>query len=692
MQKEDFLFELGCEELPIAAVRQLGDALQKAFVFYLDKYKLSYDRIQWFATPRRLAVLVMRLDLQQPSFSMERIGPSIEAAYAKDGSPSIAFLGFAKSCEVSIDQISVKETSRGKKLYCMVDKPGKLTQDLLPEIITQAMKRLNIGKAMRWNNSEYVFARPVHWLLALLGSDIILIDLFGIAASNLTFGHRFHSPRPLMIDKPKNYADILIKKGFVIPNFEVRKNLIRKLAIFDARKQGNLLMDDDLLNEVTSLVEWPVAYLGHFNDAFLKTPKEALIASMKKHQRCFPVVNDSGDLLPYFVIISNIESKNPNTVIEGNEKVINARLADATFFYKQDTQRSLDSRLPKLKSMLFHEKLGSMWDKAKRIERLVVFLAKQLDLEAPIAQCAKRAAMLSKCDLTSELVCEFPTLQGIAGYYYAKHDKESNNCALAIYDHYKPSFSKDTLPRTIEGQLIALADKIDTLVSIIGLNLLPTGDKDPFALRRAALGIVRMSIEKQLSFDLKSVLEKACKNFHLILPNKNTVSSTFDFIIQRLKVWYLDQGASLQQFMSVYAVNPTNLADFDKRLKAVSIFVEIPEAKSLATANKRVFNILKKQPTALKTGIVDPSLFEVDAEKVLYKLIQKKAGLVEKLSSKYQYREALMALAEFKLPVDTFFEDVLVMVKDKRLQKNRLALLSQLRQLLIKVADIAYLS
>jgi glycyl-tRNA synthetase beta chain len=452
-------------------------------------------------------------------------------------------------------------------------------------------------------------------------------------------------------------------------------------------------MDDALLDEVTSLVEWPVAYLGHFNDAFLKTPKEALIASMKVHQRCFPVVNNQGMLKPYFVIISNLDSKKPQTVIEGNARVINARLADAAFFYQQDIKQSLESRLSKLKVMTFQEKLGSMSDRVKRLEQCAEFLAKTLHEKVTSIKAIKRAAKLSKSDLASELVYEFPELQGTAGYYYAIHDQESTECAIAIRDHYKPCFSGDTLPDTMAGQILSMADKIDLLISIIGLNQIPTGDKDPFALRRAALGIIRISIEKGLSFDLLKVLEKASKSFHPALPNKKAVPQAFDFITQRLKAWYLDQGISPQQFMSVRAVNPTNLVDFDARLKAVATFVQIPEAKSLSIANKRVMNILKKQKINMSSrGMVDPKLFEVSAEKELWKCIKSKSTLVERLSKKYQYEEALTSLAELKTSIDCFFEDVFVMVKNKQIQKNRLTLLVELRKLLTMVADIAYLS
>jgi glycyl-tRNA synthetase beta chain len=693
MQTKDFLFELGCEELPIASVKQLSDALGQAMEFYLAKNKLSYEKLQCFATPRRLAVLVYKLAVQQPSFTIERIGPSIEAAYAKDGSPSIAFLGFARSCQVSIDKISTKETPRGKKLYCLVEKKGALTTNLLPDLLDTVIKKLPIGKAMRWSDFEYNFARPVHWVVALFGRDIIPFTLFGIRASNRTTGHRFHAPQSFVINEPKEYVETLTNKAFVIPSFTVRRALIKKLATNIATTQGIPLVDEALLNEVTSLVEWPIAYLGHFNEAFLKTPKEALIASMKVHQRCFPVVDDQGALKPYFVIISNLQSKRPETVIAGNVRVINARLADAAFFYTQDLKQSLESRLAKLKIMTFQEKLGSMLDRVKRLERIVACLGKALNQSPTIIKHTKRAAKLSKSDLTSALVYEFPELQGIAGYYYARADREPNACAMAIREHYNPRFSGDALPSTIPGQLVALADKIDTLIGIIGLNQIPSGDKDPFALRRAALGIIRISIEKSLSFDLKKLLKMASELFHTSLPNKKVVLQSFDFIMQRLKSWYLDQGISSQQFMSVAVVDSTNLVDFDQRLQAVSVFLQIPEAESLSIANKRVMNILKKQKITPKNcGTVDSALFETDAEKKLWQSIKRKRAQVISLSKKQQYGEALVALAELKAPSDAFFDSVFVMVEKKRIQKNRLALLAELRQLLTSIADIAYLS
>jgi glycyl-tRNA synthetase beta chain len=693
MQTEDFLFEIGCEELPIAAVKRLSESLEKTFAASLEKHRLSYDRIQSFASPRRLAVVILRLALKQASFSTERIGPGVESAYAKDGSPSIAFLGFAKSCGVSIDRISTKETPRGKKLYCIVETSGQTAETLLPNLITEVVYRFSVGKTMRWGNFDYHFARPVHWVVAMLGRQVIPVKLFGICSADRTFGHRFHAPESFSIDAPASYAHLLLNQAFVVPNFDVRKKLIHQLAVKQAKKQGELWIDEVLLNEVTALVEWPVAYLGRFNPDFLNVPKEALIASMKIHQRCFPVVGQHGKLLPYFVIISNIDSKRPKTVIEGNNKVINARLADAAFFYQKDIQHTLESRVVKLESILFHEKLGSLWDRVKRLIKSAEYLANVLRQEKVVVDCVRRAALLSKSDLTSELVYEFSELQGMAGYYYARHDRESVHCAKAIRDQYKPICSGGMLPERIEGQILAIADKLDTLTSMIGLNQLPSGDKDPFALRRAAMGMIRIVIDAQLSFDLKSALNQAYQNFTLTLPNADTVNQIFEFILQRLKSWYADQGVSSKHFASVYAANTTDLVDFDRRLKAVLLFAQRPEANSLSSANKRVLNILKKQHKLLEQLTpVDTSLFEAEAEKSLWHHMQNKAKAVKAFVQQKEYTAAFNMLAELKAPVDTFFDHVLVMANDKKLKNNRLALLSQLRALFVKIADIAYLS
>jgi len=690
MQTKDFLLEIGCEELPIAAVKSLSNALKNNIEEALNKADLSHGNIQTFATPRRLALLAHDLALQQTPRKIERIGPNIEAAYAKDGSFSIAFLGFARSCGVSTDEVQTKKTPRGKKLYCLVEKEGALTKDLLPELIKNAIKKLPIPKPMRWGNHDIAFVRPVHWILMLLGTDVVQAKILGKAASGKTYGHRFHHPMALVVQKPSEYSAILSSQGHVIPDFEARKNLIKKLAQHASEDYGNVVLDEALLDEVTSLVEWPVAHLGQFSIRFLKTPKEALISSMKKHQKCFPIINDKGELQPCFIMISNIESKHKESVINGNEKVINARLSDATFFFEQDLKQTLDDRLEKLKQVTFQEKLGSLHDRSKRLEKLAAHIAKKLKCKADIVKNCKRAALLCKCDLVSKLVYEFPELQGIAGYYYARGNKESKESMIAIREHYKPAFSGDDLPETIEGQIISLADKLDLLVGIIGINQLPTGDKDPFALRRAALGIVRILTEKNISIGLISILKQTEKNYSS-LPNKKAAEQTFDFILQRLKAFYLDQDMPVQIFMAVEAVKPTDLLDFVHRMLAVVEFTKLPEAADLSAANKRVFNILKKQKGKIKEK-VETKLFESNTEKQLWNLIQKHQKSISKLCKEHQYTESLRELAELKTPIDVFFDEVLVMAKNKKVRDNRLALLAKLRELFIQVADVALLS
>lgn len=733
MDKQDLLLEIGCEELPTHAVKTLSNELHNKICTLLSAQKLNYGDTQAFATPRRIAVIINGLDAQQAAQTIERQGPPYSQAYDANSKPTPTALGFAQSCGVPVEALSFLETNKGKRLYFKGEKAGQSTFDLLPELMRQAITQLPIARPMRWGAHTESFARPVHWLLCLYGREIIKINMFGLHASNHTYGHRFHNPDMLTIHEPKDYARTLHEHGKVIADFKERyEKICQKIqaAIPDrkatrtsssskagdpkisgssafAEDDGKIFTEDDgsmfaegggsaqlrvemdteLLNEVTSLVEWPVALCGRFNPEFLKVPQEALITSMKINQKYFPVLDQEGRLQPAFILISNINSKDPALVIHGNERVLNARLSDAAFFYKNDCAHSLQSRLPQLQHIVFQKQLGSIGDKTQRIMTLTASIAKNIGADA----AAQLAAQLCKCDLLSEMVGEFPTLQGIMGYYYALNDGLGPVCATAIKEHYYPRFASDATPSNLEGCAVSLADKLDTLIGIFGINQIPSGDKDPFALRRAANGILHILIEKQLAVDLMPLLQETQKNYAIHLPNTDVVSQAYDFIMQRLKSLCLEKSFSAEQFEAVLACRPPQPLDFMRRIHAVREFQKLPEAAALAAANKRVSNILKKQITGKLPEKIDAALFEHDAERVLAKQLESISKTVTSLYQETKYAEALKKLAVLKEPVDTFFDKVMVMVEDERLRNNRIALLAALHCLFTQVADISLL-
>ncbi len=686
MNKQDFLLEIGCEEIPANMQQTLSHNLREQLSQLLSENKLTFTNIKCFSTPRRLAIIVNELDTIQPAQSFERQGPGLQEAYDKNGTPTLMCIGFAKSCGVSVDQLETKETPKGKRLFCVSKKPGQQTKELLPEIVSKAISKLSIPKPMRWGNHTTSFIRPVHWVVMLFGDELIPAEILGQKTTRDTLGHRFHHPKPIRISKPSEYNLLLYSQGFVIADFEARKNVIQKSIRALENDNQKVIVDENLLDEVTGLVEWPVVLKGTFDKSFLTVPKEALMTAMKTHQKCFPVVDKNDQLLPYFILTSNIMSKNPEMVVAGNERVIRARLSDAAFFYQQDLSRSLLNRLPQLDSIIFQDQLGSLGDKTQRLIKLITHLSKKINLENAHA---KRAAQLCKCDLVTGMVSEFPNLQGIMGCYYALHDQESENVATAIREHYLPKFSGDVLPQTEMGVCLALADRIDTLTGIIGIGKIPTGDKDPFALRRTAHGIVRLLIEKKLDIDLLGLLKESKKLFAVELSNQNVINDTFDFIMGRLKSYYIEQGIAVEVFEAVNARKPSSLFDFDRRVKAVMHFQKLPEAISLAAANKRVLNILKKQTT--KLSCAHSKYFEFPAEHELDKKLDICANAVNALYEKADYEKALSELSTLKEPIDQFFDSVMVMVDDENKKQNRLALLKQIGNLLGKVADISLL-
>lgn len=684
--KRDLLFEIGCEELPKQALETLSQALVERVSEQLLNAHLEHGPIRAYATPRRLALIIHDLSAGQGQQTIERLGPSRESAFDKEGTPTMACMGFAKSCGVSVDQLEMQKTDKGERVICRITEKGAKTSEIIAHLIHEATQKLPIAKPMRWGNHDTQFVRPVHWVVLLYGNDIIPGSILGKKTGNHSLGHRFHHPDPITIPSAKDYVPTL-EKAFVIADFHARKENIRQQMEKMNSESARVIIDDSLLREVSALVEWPVALKGKFKSEFLKVPKEVLMTSMATHQKCFPVVDASGNLNAEFILISNIKSSDASAVIKGNERVINARLSDAAFFFNKDQKMPLADRLSHLDPVLFQKQLGSMGDKTRRIASLAKTIAKKMGLDFALIE---RAALLSKCDLVTDMVGEFPDLQGIMGQHYALHDGENPAVALAIKEHYYPRFSGDILPSTAEGASVALADKLDTLLGIFGINQIPTGDKDPFALRRMALGIVRILIEKELPLDLVELLALAKAGYKNSLPNEQALEQTFQFLMNRLKAWYLEGGIHPNVFESVLAKNPTSPLDFHHRIIAVQEFQTLSEAEALAAANKRVSNILKKIPenTSLK---IDPALFTQAEEKQLAEALSTHTKIVSEYYQNANYAKALSDLSALKEPVDLFFDKVMVMAEDEKIRNNRLALLLSLRKLFTQVADISLL-
>jgi len=687
----DFLFEILTEELPPKNLKKLAVSLLNEVNFSLNKEGLEFKTSNYYATPRRLAIIIENLNEKQQDNEIERKGPALAQAFDESGKPTPACTGFAKSCNTTPDKLYTIKAKQGEWVGFKVIKHGKNTKELMPEIIQAALKKLPIAKRMRWGSGITEFVRPVHNIVMLYGDKVISSEILGFKANRNTQGHRFLSSGITPITSPSAYLTLL-KNQFVIASFSERQELIKEqIAAIVKEKVGNnakAVINPELLDEVTGLVEWPVALCGNFDKEFLDVPKEFVISAMQDHQKYFPVVDDKQNLLPFFITISNIQSKQPEQVIKGNERVLRARLSDAAFFYSSDKKVSLAKRSLLLKNVIFQKDLGTVFDKAERVSHLATSIAKELnqDIEA-----ITKAASITKADLTTELVGEFPELQGVAGYYYALSEKYSDEIATALKEQYLPKFSGDALPSSVTGSVLAVSDRIDTLVGIFGINKAPTGDKDPFALRRAALGLIRIFIENKLDLDLESLINHSVSLYGDKIKNKNTAKDVLNFIFDRLKNWYHDQNLSVEVFNSVSTLNITNLLDLDKRMQAVKVFLQLDEAEALSAANKRVSNILSKHKEDLNITEINESLFEQDIEKTLaHELLAKRKEIVA-LSKNRQYQEVLTNLAELRKPVDTYFDNVLVMAEDKKIRDNRLLLLKNLRELFLNVADIALL-
>lgn len=688
--RADFLFELGTEELPPKALLRLSDALTEELLTGLREAGLSFGTHQSYAAPRRLAVLIRDVAASTPEQAVERKGPALASAFDAEGKPSRALEGFARSCGVTVDALEKIETDKGTWLVYRHTQSGKTAAEIIPAAIARALDKLPTPKRMRWGSHEVEFIRPVHWAVALHGNTVIDTGILGVKAGRETFGHRFHHPAAITIESPASYADVLEKQGFVLADFAARRNKIQaQIEAIASELGGTARVDDDLLDEVTALVEWPVAVAGQFEESFLQVPHEALISTMQGNQKYFPLVDAQNRLLPWFITIANIDSKNPAAVREGNERVIRPRFADALFFWNEDRKHTLESHLESLKTVIFQQRMGSLFDKTIRVERLAEYIAEQIG--GDVTQ-TRRAARLCKCDLQSHMVGEFPELQGIMGRYLATHDGEPAVVAQAQDDYYLPRRAGDALPGDAVSQAVALADRLDTLMGIFAIGQAPTGAKDPFALRRAALGVLRIIVEQQLDLDLKSLLEQAAKGLDSIIPEAvEHVQAVFEFITERQYRYSLDRAIRADVFAAVAAVGTTRPLDFEQRMVAVNEFLNLPEAEPLTAGNKRIQNILKKQEQPVDDHIQVDLLHEA-AEKALFDAVTEITPHIRAATAERAYTDALTELAQLRAPIDRFFDEVMVMADDAAIRRNRLALLQQTGALFLSIADLTQLN
>jgi glycyl-tRNA synthetase beta chain len=682
----DCLIEILTEEMPPKSLKSLAIHFAEGMREGLEKASLTFSEVKYFATPRRLAVLVTQLANQAPTQSIERKGPAWDKAFDAEGNPTQATKGFAASCGVQPRDLVKIETDAGAWVGCRVEQAGKSVAEHLPVLTTAVLAHLPIRKRMRWGSGEATFVRPVHGVVMLYGEEVIPATILGCKASNKTVGHRFMSPDTFTISAPLHY-EAALQKHYVIADFEKRRAHIRALAEKAAAPHA-VLMRDELVDEVTGLVEWPIALKGSFEAAFLTLPEAVLISVMHDHQRYFPVTSKDKKLSPHFIVISNIESQHEAHVVKGYERVLRARLKDAVFFFEEDRKISLEKRVEDLRGIVFQEKLGSIHDKAIRLSNLIRILAGSLNVQD--TKQAVRVGLLAKADLTTQMVTEFPVLQGVMGEQYALHDHEPLEIAQAIREHYLPRFAGDTLPTTTLGQIVALADRIDTLVGIFGVNQAPTGDKDPYGLRRLALGLIRILIEHQVNLAVKQMIAEA-KKIYPALPNAAADTEVWTFITERLRVWYVDQGVGADTFKAVMANDIDNFCDLDRRIQAVEAFKQTSHAKALSLAHKRVSHLLEQATDQLHAGAVNPTHFEHEAEQSLFNALAEKRKQVSQLYEKREYKQILLKLADLHAPLDQFFEAVMVMTDDPAKRANRLLLLVELRTLFLGVADIALL-
>ena len=687
MTTQNFLVEIGTEELPPKALKTLATSFADNVEAELNQAGLTFDTIEWFAAPRRLAVKVLNLATQQPSKEIEKRGPAVSAAFDAEGKPTKAAEGWARGCGITVDQAERIATDKGEWLVHRAKIEGQPTKNLLNYIVANALAKLPIPKPMRWADKTVQFIRPVHTVTMLLGDELIEGEILGVASARTIRGHRFLGEKEFEIQHADQYPQLLHEKGSVIADFNERKAEILAKSQAKATALGGVAdIEESLLEEVTSLVEYPNVLAAKFEERFLAVPAEALVYTMKGDQKYFPIYDKDGKLLPHFIFVSNINPEDPTAIIEGNEKVVRPRLTDAEFFFKTDLKQKLVDRLPRLETVLFQQQLGTLKDKTDRIEQLAGEIAKQIGADEAKA---KRAGLLSKCDLMTNMVFEFTDTQGVMGMHYARHDGEDEEVAVALNEQYMPRFAGDELPKSLVASAVALADKFDTLTGIFGIGQAPKGSADPFALRRAALGALRIIVEKNLPLDLEDLVKKSAALFGDKLTNKNVVADVVDFMLGRFRAWYQDEGIAVDVIQAVLARRPTRPADFDARVRAVSHFRTLDSAEALAAANKRVSNILAKADAAI--GEINLTACVEPAEKALAEAVLALRTEVQPLIAKGDYTAVLDKLANLRAPVDNFFDNVMVNAEDPALRQNRLAILNTLQDLFLQVADISVL-
>ncbi|MGC6389365.1 glycine--tRNA ligase subunit beta [Ewingella sp. S1.OA.A_B6] len=688
MTEKTFLVEIGTEELPPKALRSLAESFAANLTAELDAANLPHGDVKWFAAPRRLALKVSALHESQADREVEKRGPAVSQAFDAEGKPSKAAEGWARGCGITVDQADRLVTDKGEWLVYRAHVKGESAQHLLAPMVATSLAKLPIPKLMRWGDSDVQFVRPVHTVTLLLGDELIPAKILGIDSARTIRGHRFMGEPEFTLDNADQYPQILLERGKVIADYEQRKAIIKRDAEKAAKEIGGIAdLSESLLEEVTSLVEWPVVLTAKFEEKFLTVPAEALVYTMKGDQKYFPVYDTAGKLLPNFIFVTNIESKDPQQIISGNEKVVRPRLADAEFFFNTDLKKRLEDHLPRLATVMFQKQLGTLRDKTDRIEALSGWIADKIGANV---ENAKRAGLLSKCDLMTNMVFEFTDTQGVMGMHYARHDGEAEEVAVALNEQYQPRFAGDALPASPVACALAIADKMDTLAGIFGIGQHPKGDKDPFALRRAALGVLRIIVEKNLSLDLQTLTEEAVRLYGDKLTNAKVVDDVVDFMLGRFRAWYQEEGHAVDTIQAVLARRPTKPADFDARVKAVSYFRTLDEAATLAAANKRVSNILAKSTDTLLEN-VSASVLKEPAELKLATHLVVLRDKLEPLFAAGQYKEALVELAALRATVDGFFDTVMVMDENEAVRVNRLTLLSKLRALFLQVADISLL-
>lgn len=688
MTDKTFLVEIGTEELPPKALRNLAESFAAQLTAELDSAGLAHGEVKWYAAPRRLAVKVANLSAAQPDREVEKRGPAIAAAFDANGAPTKAAEGWARGCGITVDQAERLQTDKGEWLMYRAQVQGESAQKLLPGMIATALAKLPVPKLMRWGDSDVQFVRPVHTVTLLLGDELIPATILGIESGRTLRGHRFMGEPEFTLDHADQYPEILETRGKVMADYEARKAKIKADAEAAARQiGGNPDLSDSLLEEVTSLVEWPVVLTATFEEKFLAVPAEALVYTMKGDQKYFPVYGNDGKLLPHFIFVANVESSDPQQIIAGNEKVVRPRLADAEFFFNTDRKKRLEDNLPRLETVLFQQQLGTLRDKTDRIQALAGWIAGQIGADVNLAT---RAGLLSKCDLMTNMVFEFTDTQGVMGMHYARHDGEAEEVAVALNEQYQPRFAGDDLPSSPVACSLAIADKMDTLAGIFGIGQHPKGDKDPFALRRAALGVLRIIVEKHLPLDLQTLTEEAVRLYGSKLSNEKVVDEVIDFMLGRFRTWYQEEGHSVDTIQAVLARRPTRPADFDARMKAVSHFRTLEEAAALAAANKRVSNILAKATEPLNDR-VQASLLKENEEIKLATFVTALESKLQPWFAEGRYQDALIELAQLREAVDNFFDKVMVNADDQAVRINRLTLLAKLRQLFLQVADISLL-